>query len=120
MGSPGVCATRGTSHQGRASRAVLISMNVLATLVAKMLSVRTPREDIGASARQDCPEIPTLPVRERLKLSSALFLNLAPAVSSAPKENVFAREGSRERLVACVGTWTSVLKQQLRKNLPVV
>ena len=95
-------------------------MNVSASLVAKMLSVKTPREDIVASVRPDSLEIPTLPVREKLKLSSAPSLNLAPVENSVPKENVFVREASRESQAACVGMWTSVLKQLLKKSLPVV
>ena len=88
-------------------------MNVLASLVVKMLSVKTPLEDIVASVRQDYLEIPTLPVREKLKQSSALFLNLALVENSVPKANVFVREASRESLAACVEMWTSVLKQLL-------
>jgi hypothetical protein len=97
MVSPDVCATRAISQPGQPNLDVLISMSVWAILVAKVHSARILLEVTDVFVHLVWLETPMLAAREKLQVNAQNRV-LVPKEKFVPKENVFAKEDTKEKV----------------------
>ena len=114
MESPGVCVTRATSLLDLVYRDVLMSMNVLANLVAMEPSVTTRRVDTDVSVPVGSQVIPMLPVLGNRTRSSAVQPDLVLVENFVVKENVFVNEDSNVSHLDCAEILMNVPGHLLR------